>query len=46
MDKLVFETPPNVKTNADEVLMAIALENKEKAKAHHKKNEMMWLPSH
>ena len=47
LDELLFETPPNAKTNADEVLIATALENKEKAKAQHKKrNGMMWLPSH
>ena len=37
MDELLFETPPYAKTNADEVLMALALENKEKTKAKKKK---------
>jgi hypothetical protein len=37
LDELLFGSPPNAKTNVDEVLMAIAAENKEKAKAQHKK---------
>ena len=45
MGELLFESPPNAKTSADEVLMALALENKEKTKAK-KRNKMMRLPSH
>ena len=41
LDELLFGSPPNAKTIADEVLMAIAAEKKEKAKAQHKK-EMKW----
>jgi hypothetical protein len=37
LDELLFEPPPNAKTNADEVLMAITLKKKEKAKSQHKK---------
>ena len=37
MDELLFESPPNAKTNADEVLMALALENKEKQRPNIKK---------
>ena len=36
LDELLFESPKR-KTNADEMLMATALENKEKAKAQNKK---------
>ena len=41
LGELLFESPPNAKSNADEVLMDLALKNKEKAKAQHKK-EMKW----